>query len=137
MNKACRTGRCSAWRKVSGCREKRRRKRRGGGRRAETRRDATPCGGAERANQRNERWRWVKVIRPVFPAVAAKTEIRLSYVGALLRRWAKGLVATTFTELVVLHIDVDYTGGLRKVVGDAHLAQDVTEKVFADLGRRG
>lgn len=56
--------------------------------------------------------------------------------GELLRRWAEEQAEAAFAELVSRHIGLVYGVALRKVGGDAHLAQDVTQKVFADLARK-
>src|SRR5688572_19929260 len=41
-----------------------------------------------------------------------------------------------FNEIVRRHIDFVYSVALRKVAGDVHLTQDVTQTVFADLARK-
>jgi DNA-directed RNA polymerase specialized sigma24 family protein len=41
-----------------------------------------------------------------------------------------------FRELVERHVDLVYSTALRKVAGDSHLAQDITQTVFCDLARK-
>jgi len=41
-----------------------------------------------------------------------------------------------FNEIVRRHVDFVYSTALRKLAGDTHLAQDVTQTVFADLARK-
>src|SRR5579862_2338366 len=51
----------------------------------------------------------------------------------LLRRYLDDRSEEAFTELVSRHIDMVYFAALRRVGGDRHLADDVTQRVFADL----
>ncbi|MEO5960926.1 MAG: sigma-70 family RNA polymerase sigma factor [Opitutaceae bacterium] len=54
----------------------------------------------------------------------------------LLRRFAEEGAQEAFTELVRRRVDLVYASALRQTVGDAHLAQDVTQAVFVALARR-
>jgi RNA polymerase sigma factor (sigma-70 family) len=54
----------------------------------------------------------------------------------LLRRYAEEKSEGAFTELVRRRVDFVYACALRRVGGDAHLAEDVTQHVFTALARQ-
>jgi RNA polymerase sigma factor (sigma-70 family) len=54
----------------------------------------------------------------------------------LLRQYGEGLSEEAFGELVRRHLDLVYSAALRHVNGDAHLAEDVTQRVFSDLAKK-
>ena len=54
----------------------------------------------------------------------------------LLRHYVEARSESAFTELVQRHVGLVYSVALRRVGGDAHLAEDVAQKVFTDLARK-
>ena len=54
----------------------------------------------------------------------------------LLRRYAEEKSEAAFAELVRRHVDLVYVVALRRVGGDARLAQDVAQGVFTALARK-
>jgi RNA polymerase sigma factor (sigma-70 family) len=54
----------------------------------------------------------------------------------LLRRYADEKSDDAFRELVRRHLSVVYAAALRQVHGDAHLAQDVAQRVFITLAQK-
>src|SRR5882724_610326 len=55
--------------------------------------------------------------------------------AALLRRYAEEKSEAAFTEIVQRHVNFVYACALRRVGGDAQLAEDVTQQVFTALAR--
>lgn len=56
--------------------------------------------------------------------------------GRLLRDYARNGSEEAFAEVVRRHLDLVYSTALRAVNGDQHLAQDICQSVFIDLGRK-
>jgi RNA polymerase sigma factor (sigma-70 family) len=56
--------------------------------------------------------------------------------ATLLRNYAETGSDQAFDQLVSRHFDLVYCSALRVVRGDAHLAQDVAQRVFTDLARK-
>ncbi len=54
----------------------------------------------------------------------------------LLRSYVQHRDEGAFTELVRRHVDVVYAAALRRANGRAHLAEDITQRVFGDLARK-
>jgi RNA polymerase sigma factor (sigma-70 family) len=54
----------------------------------------------------------------------------------LLERFATGGDEDAFRELIERHLDLVYSAALRRVNGDAPLAEDVAQTVFTDLARK-
>ncbi len=54
----------------------------------------------------------------------------------LIRRYAAEGSDEAFAELVQRHLGMVFHAALRQVGGDAHLAQDVAQRVFTDLARK-
>lgn len=68
----------------------------------------------------------------VFTSVKSMTETQ-----QLLADYGKTGSEAAFRELVSRYVDLVYSAAVRLVEGDTHLAEDVTQTVFADLARMG
>jgi DNA-directed RNA polymerase specialized sigma24 family protein len=53
----------------------------------------------------------------------------------LLRRYLAEGAEDAFSEVVQRHLNLVFSAALRRVGGDVHLAQDVTQQVFTALAR--
>jgi RNA polymerase sigma factor (sigma-70 family) len=63
-------------------------------------------------------------------------EMRTSDSRRLIADYVKTGSELAFRELLTRYIDLVYSTALRRVCGDAHMAQDVTQTVFAALARK-
>jgi RNA polymerase sigma factor (sigma-70 family) len=73
---------------------------------------------------------------PDFAVGGCYTEATMTDDAVLLHRYAREKSQAAFAELVERRIDLVYGVALRKVGGDAHLAEDVAQRVFADVARK-
>lgn len=64
------------------------------------------------------------------------SQTHMSSDAELLRRYVAERSEAAFTELVHRHIGLVYASALRRVGRDPQLAEDVAQKVFADLARK-
>lgn len=70
------------------------------------------------------------VLSSIDPATRARPD------AELLQRFAQNGDQAAFTLLVARHANLVYSVALRRLSGDAHLAQDVTQSVFNDTARK-
>src|SRR5580700_9174379 len=56
--------------------------------------------------------------------------------GELLRLYATERSDAAFRELVARHVDLVYSAALRQVFSRIHLAEDISQLVFAELARK-
>ena len=61
--------------------------------------------------------------------------LRMTDTQQLLAQYAATGSETAFRELVACYMDLVYSAAVRLTNGDTHLAEDVTQTVFADLAR--
>jgi DNA-directed RNA polymerase specialized sigma24 family protein len=61
---------------------------------------------------------------------------RMTDDAELLRQYAATNSQAAFAELVQRYVNLVYSIALRKVEGNAHLAEEVTQNVFTDLARK-
>jgi DNA-directed RNA polymerase specialized sigma24 family protein len=55
---------------------------------------------------------------------------------SLLTTYCESRSEAAFRELVAAHIDLVYSAARRLAGGDFHLAEDISQTVFADLARK-
>lgn len=56
--------------------------------------------------------------------------------ASLLRAYVRASSEAAFSQLVSRHLDLVYSTALKQLGGNAHRAQDVTQRVFSDLARK-
>ena len=59
----------------------------------------------------------------------------MSEVQQFLAEYAKSGSETAFREVVTRYLNLVFSTAVRLVDGDSHLAEDVTQRVFADLAK--
>src|SRR4051812_26771743 len=71
------------------------------------------------------------------PAIAAPTGcVAVSTDDGLLAEYARSRSSDAFGQLVTRYVGMVHAAALRQTVGDAHLAEDVTQAVFIILSER-